>query len=43
MLEILQYATSSFWVFVGHAILIGGIGQAIAMIISALRGKSESE
>lgn len=46
MLEILQYATSSFWVFCGVAILLmivsGGVGRvisAVAMLVQAGRRK----
>jgi len=39
ILEILQYATSSFWTFVGCAILIGTVTQgAVALAAVLIRG-----
>lgn len=41
MLEIIQYATSGFWVFLGCAILLGiamgGLSSAIAIISHLIR------
>ena len=39
MLEILQYATSSFWVFVACWFLIVGTGVAVSRIIRATIGR----
>lgn len=41
MLEIIQYATSGFWVFIGCAILLGiamgGLASAISIIAALIR------
>ena len=42
MMEFIQYATSSFWVFCGVAILTGILGNVlvalVAVIIGTIRG-----
>ena len=39
MLEILQYVTSGFWVFIGTIILISAMGWAINAILLGIHGK----
>lgn len=36
MLEVLQYATSGFWTFIGCALLIAIMGEAAASVVIAL-------
>ena len=40
MLEMLQFILSDFWIFAGTVILIGAVGNAIAKIILACKGKT---
>jgi len=37
MLELLQYATSGFWVWIGSMGLIGATGVSVALIVDAIR------
>lgn len=39
MLEILQYATSGFWVFIGCLLLAAVVAQAVVGIIGIVFGK----
>lgn len=36
MLEVLQYATSGFWVFVGCAILLGIAVKGIVLLVALI-------
>ena len=39
MLEILQFIFSSAWIWVGTCILLGSLGNGIAQVIIAIRGR----